>query len=773
MQMFLVSLLAIPALAEPAGAQLPVTDVLTMSTFEEYSGVAVSPDNRFVAYTVQRTTLSQERKAVEKSSEIWVTDLHTNRSSRVCCEGQMSALSPSWSSDSRKLAFYRSRSDFQVRPEVESLFAESATLAVWDREMDATRDWMAGRLNVMSIHAVPLWLGDHDHLLILTRPKLVAASPPAAIAEAVAGQNAATEAGQNDETIHVLNTAALRKTEGKVNGNSEFQDEDKETFHCDLTEVNASTGAARTAVKDIYPLDWSLAPTGQTFIFANHKSVAPDSYFGKLDVVAIDTKTLETRTLVPDSSLYSAGFHSFTWSPDGRVTFPYEETGPGNERLTGLLIIEPSTGSVRRAEAHGRPAEDDPGRRGVWSNTGKYLAAIRDAHLEVWAGKSMERLHEVSLPNKELLNIVAGADGRSVRLSGEDDLFVLKVRDLDSLRLEFWEISARSGQAKQLTGVLGGCSLYSDTALLLSDGSLIFCRESAQYGADLFRAEKPFTESTQLTHLNPKLEVGPTGNTKVLAWKDSSGQALKGALLLPSNYEPGRRYPLIVDVYPEDDMAGSINYFGMSDGLLNWQVFATRGYAVFVPNIRVNRDTMMVDIAKCVLPGIQQVIGLGVADPDRIGVIGHSDGGYSVLALLVQSGLFKAGVMSAGFGNLIGHYGYEHGRRVVEEQWHSRARPWKNRELLIDNSPYFFLNRLEAPLLILQGSIDTTVPPQLAKEVYGGLEQLGRQAAYVEYQGEDHFPGDFTFSHQLDYYQRVLDWFGTYLGDAVPKKISN
>jgi len=489
--------------------------------------------------------------------------------------------------------------------------------------------------------------------------------------------------------------------------------------------------------------------------------------------VAIDTKTFKARTLVKDSSLYAGSFRSFTWSPDGRVAFPYEEDSSTGERLTGLLVIEPSTGSVLRIATPGREVDEDIGRRGLWSNTGTYIAAIRDAHLDVWSGKSMERLHEVSVPNKELLNVVAGADGRSVSISGEDDLFVVKVRDLNSLKLEFWELSARSGQAKQVTGTQGGCSMYSDSTMLLSDGSLIFCRESAQHSPDLFRAEKAFTESTQLTHLNPKLEVGPRGKAEVVTWKDSSGQALKGALLLPADYVPGRHYPLVVQVYPREDLAGFINSFGMSDGMLNWQVFATRGYAVFMPNIRANPDTKMADIAKCVLPGVRQVIGLGVADPRRIGVIGHSDGGYAVLALLVQSGLFKTGVMSAGYGNVIGDYGYEHGRRQTEEYWRSRARPWKNRELLIDNSPYFFLDRLEAPLLILQGSIDTTVPPQLAKEVYGGLQQLGREAAYVEYQGEDHSPGDFTLPHQLDYYQRVLDWFGTYLGEAVPKKISD
>jgi hypothetical protein len=170
---------------------------------------------------------------------------------------------------------------------VENLFAQQAVLAVWDRETNATRAWMVGRLNVMSIHAAPMWLGDQERLLVLTRPDLVPVSQRPGSDKAAAGPNPAPGVEQNDETIHVMQTSTLRKTEGQVNTKSEFQSEDKETLHCDVTEVNANTGTARTAAKDIYPLDWSLSPSGRTFILANQKSEAPDSYFVKLDVVAI------------------------------------------------------------------------------------------------------------------------------------------------------------------------------------------------------------------------------------------------------------------------------------------------------------------------------------------------------------------------------------------------------------------------------------------------------------------------------------------------------
>ena len=148
-------------------------------------------------------------------------------------------------------------------------------------------------------------------------------------------------------------------------------------------------------------------------------------------------------------------------------------------------------------------------------------------------------------------------------------------------------------------------------------------------------------EPRQLTALNPQFENYEMGTTRLVQWMSDDGQQLKGTLLLPTQYRASTRYPLIVAVYGGASGANYLDRFGLeASGPLNMQLLATRGYAVLVPDAPQNLGTPMFDLAKTILPGINEVIRLGIADPDRLGVIGHSYGGYSVLSLLVQTKRF-------------------------------------------------------------------------------------------------------------------------------------
>jgi dipeptidyl aminopeptidase/acylaminoacyl peptidase len=173
----------------------------------------------------------------------------------------------------------------------------------------------------------------------------------------------------------------------------------------------------------------------------------------------------------------------------------------------------------------------------------------------------------------------------------------------------------------------------------------------------------------------------------------------------------------------------------------------------------------MHDIAQSVLPGAKRLIDQGIADPQRIAVIGQSDGGYAALSLLVQSRFFKAGVMVSGSGNLLEGYSYDYERAVNQESLGLTATPWNNREVLIENSPYFLLDRVQAPLLIIAGSTDAAVPPHLGEEVFSGLRDLGKDAVYVEYDGEGHDPQTYSYENQFDLVSRISAWFDKYLKD--------
>jgi dipeptidyl aminopeptidase/acylaminoacyl peptidase len=176
----------------------------------------------------------------------------------------------------------------------------------------------------------------------------------------------------------------------------------------------------------------------------------------------------------------------------------------------------------------------------------------------------------------------------------------------------------------------------------------------------------------------------------------------------------------------------------------------------------------MQDIAKAVLPGVNKAIELGIADPDKLGVMGHSYGGYSTLSLIVQSTRFKAAVCSAGIANLFSQYGAfgEDGMTIgvgwaEDGQGRLAGSPWEFRERYIENSPYFYLDRVITPVLIIQGTKDRNVYPLNSDELFVALRRLGKQAVYLKYVGEEH--GAWTPKNQIDRGYRIIQWFDDHL----------
>jgi dipeptidyl aminopeptidase/acylaminoacyl peptidase len=207
------------------------------------------------------------------------------------------------------------------------------------------------------------------------------------------------------------------------------------------------------------------------------------------------------------------------------------------------------------------------------------------------------------------------------------------------------------------------------------------------------------------------------------------------------------------------------------------QLLATRGYAVLFPDAPQSLGTPMLDLAKTVLPGINEIVNLGIADPDRVGVMGQSYGGYSTLSMITQSKRFSAAIAIAGMGDLIASYGEmdaagsafgtsvaEHGQDLME------GSPWQFRDRYIENSPLFFLDRVSTPLLIVHGDADRFVQPFLADEVFVGLRRLGREVTYAKYHGEGHDPMFWSYANQVDFCHRVIDWFELHLKSGAGKE---
>src|SRR6266542_1289716 len=161
-------------------------------------------------------------------------------------------------------------------------------------------------------------------------------------------------------------------------------------------------------------------------------------------------------------------------------------------------------------------------------------------------------------------------------------------------------------------------TLYSSTWISRqASKAVVYIVEDAQHGKDIWMAGADCRDPRRLTRINPRLDRYEMGESRLVEWRGLDGERLRGALLLPANYEEGKRYPLVVWVYGGWLLSNNVNRFGLyqSGGVENMQLLATRGYAVLMPDIPLTVGTPMQDVVKNVMPGVDKVVEMRVADP--------------------------------------------------------------------------------------------------------------------------------------------------------------
>jgi dipeptidyl aminopeptidase/acylaminoacyl peptidase len=191
---------------------------------------------------------------------------------------------------------------------------------------------------------------------------------------------------------------------------------------------------------------------------------------------------------------------------------------------------------------------------------------------------------------------------------------------------------------------------------------------------------------------------------------------------------------------------------GAYSTMWNYQPLATRGYAVFKPISPYGENTIVRDIADAVLSGVDKVVQLGIADPERLTVEGQSFGGFCVRALITQKARFKAAISTEGTsGNAITPYGSGH------KQHRITADLFKNTDVFIANSPIFFYDRVKTPLLLQLGMNNggSAAGGDTLWE-YRILKDLGVEVQLLEYYGEDHVMAG--YSNLIDFWNRRIAW---------------
>jgi dipeptidyl aminopeptidase/acylaminoacyl peptidase len=285
---------------------------------------------------------------------------------------------------------------------------------------------------------------------------------------------------------------------------------------------------------------------------------------------------------------------------------------------------------------------------------------------------------------------------------------------------------------------------------------------------------------TRVSDVNPVLsELAISSGTRLIDYTSSKGDKLQGALYLPANYEPGKKYPLLVTIY-EKRSQNKNNFVNPSETQTpNARMYTSRGYAVFDPDITYKINDPGMSAVWSVIPAVKAAIATGMIDEKNVGLWGHSWGGYQTAFLVTQTDIFKSAVAGAALTDMVSMYssiywntGGSNQAIFESSQGRFKGNFIDNYEAYIRNSPVFHADKVKTPLMLLHNDKDGAVDFNQGVIYFNTLRQLQKEVIMLEYVGENH--GVSRPVNQRDYARRMSEWFDHYLkGDQAPDWMTN
>ncbi len=470
------------------------------------------------------------------------------------------------------------------------------------------------------------------------------------------------------------------------------------------------------------------------------------------------------------------------FAPDGtRIAYVTKRGADPDRTLnTDIYVIEAREGGAEKQVTTFPGADNDPSLESppAWSPDGKRIAYLQQAE-DKWIYYSPWALAIVDVGSGAVTRPL-GTEGFHTKPRFTPDGKALLLLVEGSRETHLSRIELATGQVTPLTAgprfdyaydaapnghvaLLGSDDThpYRIEALMLTKGSVPFAAKPAKGTDPGLRV---------IADNNEWLADRRLARTEDITFKSPDGTSIDGFLMKPVDYVAGKRYPTILRIH-----GGPVYQFS-HEFMEDWQVFAANGYAVIGVNPRgssgrgfefakaIYADWGNVDTAD-VLAGVDHVVALGVADPDRLGLGGHSYGGILTDQVIARDPRFKGAISSAGAANVFGMWGVD---MYIREYELELGLPWRDRETFERVSyPFFHADRIKTATLFMCNELDDNVPCEGAMQMYQALKSLEVPTQLVIYPNEYH--GLSVPSYLRDRMQRMLDWYGRYLG-VVPAR---
>jgi dipeptidyl aminopeptidase/acylaminoacyl peptidase len=450
---------------------------------------------------------------------------------------------------------------------------------------------------------------------------------------------------------------------------------------------------------------------------------------------------------------------AFDWSPDSRTIAFETRPGPGADfgRKADLSEVDVESGKLQ-AIASTEASEASP----RYSPDGKYLAFVRSqgpgglaANRIVLFARVGGKLRELPASPDELPNLL-GWSGDSKRMyfaEPKGTKEVLYGMPVDGPPSAVFTPKGTFGALRlNAAGTFAGVALQSVSEPVEA------------YSMDL-KTMKP----VQVSAANSGLNLPPLGETTVIRWKGKDGKPVEGILTLPVGYEKGKKVPLILNIHGGPSGGFNEAFIGAS-GLYPIASFAAKGYAVLRPNPRGSvgyghaaRISNVNDWGggdyQDLMTGVDHVISMGVADPDRLIVMGWSYGGFMTNWVIGQTTRFKAAATGAGLSDMVSMWATNDIPSTLDDYF--SGTPMDEQERYIKMSPLYYAKNVTTPTLFLHGEIDPRVPTTQGYEMYHALKRRGIETVMVVYPRTLHGPQEPKFV--LDIMQRHLEWVGKHI----------
>jgi dipeptidyl aminopeptidase/acylaminoacyl peptidase len=524
--------------------------------------------------------------------------------------------------------------------------------------------------------------------------------------------------------------------------------------------------------------DFEWSPDGKSIAYAMTDAKADDedkNDKGKNDFRWIDENTKFARLYVIPLAKDSVGKREprkltnenrhvtgFNWSPDGRtIVFNHVVTPGANDwPSSDIGIVDVATAKIipLATTASAESALH-------YSPDGKWISGIASDVPARWAQSYTIRVYPAGGGEPRVFS--GSHDSQPSVIGWSADGSKIYFYEAKGTGTALYYVDVASGKITEVdfqNAVVSGVNMTrigSDLAL-----GMVIQRSDAP--PEAFALRRP-SGLTQVSHANDDVAKMPVGKTEVIKWKSTDGREIEGLLTYPVGYTAGSKVPLILNVHGGPAGVFQQSYIG-SRGSYPIATFASKGYAILRPNPRgssgYGTEFRRANIKDWgggdyddLMKGVDHVIATGVADPNRLGVMGWSYGGYMTSTIITKTKRFKAASAGAPVTNMMSFNGTADIPGFLPDYFGGEF--WENPEIYAKHSAMFNIKGVTTPTLVQHGEADVRVPIEQGYQLYNALKRQGVPTRMIVLPRQPHGPNEPKM--QLAAMQSNLEWFDKYL----------